>query len=534
MNLKEKLIEHFNQAPSTPFLFVGSGFSRRYLGLEDWEALLRRFCEDIKSFEYYLASANGDLADAASLMAIDFHEMWWSNPSYEHSRLKNKSKIKDKTSALRIEIANYIYSLSLTDLMASEYKDEIELLSRLNVDGIITTNWDLLLEKLFPDYKVFIGQSELLFSNPQSIAEIYKIHGSASRSSSMVLTREDYVDFEGKNPYLAAKLITLFVEHPIVFIGYSLTDKNIASLLKSIVAVLGPENIKKLQNNLIFIQRSNDEVGEYSQTYLTIDGGQIPITIVRAKSFVDIYESLDAVKRKIPARVLRLCKEQLYELVKSATPEAKLCVVDLDKIEKKEDVQFIVGVGLASDQANAIGYQAISMIDLFNDALSADGKYDAVKVLENTIPSLGRGATYVPVFRYLRGTGIDSEKKYIESKFNVDKHILSSTAKYASAAYAKAYLGSEKNKDAAQIISTNPPEKAAIFLAFLSREKFDVELIRQFLIDNFACFDSAHSSYSTFFRKLACLLDRYTFGWDAQTPRKRTREIPQAQEVVLE
>lgn len=239
MSIKEKLVAHFQSAPSTPFLFIGSGFSRRYLGLEDWEALLRKFCTNIKAFEYYLTTGNGDLPSAASLMAIDFHEMWWSSPDYEASREKNKAKVRDKTSALRIEITNYLNSLSLADLMASEYKEEIELLSKLNVDGIITTNWDLLLEKLFPDYKVFIGQSELLFSNPQSIAEIYKIHGSASRAASLVLTREDYDEFESKNPYLAAKLITLFVEHPIVFIGYSLTDKNIAALLKSIVAVLG-------------------------------------------------------------------------------------------------------------------------------------------------------------------------------------------------------------------------------------------------------------------------------------------------------
>ena len=96
--------------------------------------------------------------------------MWWNSPAYEASRERNKAKVRDKTSALRIEISNYLNSISLSDLMASEYRKEIELLSKLNVDGIITTNWDLLLEKLFPDYKVYIGQSELLFSNPQSRA----------------------------------------------------------------------------------------------------------------------------------------------------------------------------------------------------------------------------------------------------------------------------------------------------------------------------------------------------------------------------
>ncbi|WP_289241569.1 SIR2 family protein [Delftia sp.] len=54
--------------------------------------------------------------------------------------------------------------------------------------------------------------------------------------------------------YLAAKLITIFVEHPVVFIGYSLADTNIQELLRGITRVLGQDNLPKLQNNLIFVQ----------------------------------------------------------------------------------------------------------------------------------------------------------------------------------------------------------------------------------------------------------------------------------------
>ena len=61
MDLKDKLVSHFTRSNSSPFLFVGSGFSRRYLGLEDWKGLLKRFTKNIKDFEYYLGTADSDV-----------------------------------------------------------------------------------------------------------------------------------------------------------------------------------------------------------------------------------------------------------------------------------------------------------------------------------------------------------------------------------------------------------------------------------------------------------------------------------------
>lgn len=80
--MENKLVDIFRSRSAGPFLFLGSGFSRRYLGLEDWRGLLSKFCVAGKPFEYYLSAANGNYPKVAALLAKDFNEYWWAAPEY--------------------------------------------------------------------------------------------------------------------------------------------------------------------------------------------------------------------------------------------------------------------------------------------------------------------------------------------------------------------------------------------------------------------------------------------------------------------
>ncbi|MGP5296453.1 SIR2 family protein, partial [Psychrobacter faecalis] len=73
--IEHKLAEILANSASAPFLFIGSGFSRRYIGLPDWIGLLREFSE--KPFESYLGKTNGNTPKAALELAKDFHAEWW-------------------------------------------------------------------------------------------------------------------------------------------------------------------------------------------------------------------------------------------------------------------------------------------------------------------------------------------------------------------------------------------------------------------------------------------------------------------------
>lgn len=236
-----------------PYLFLGSGISRRYLGLPDWEGLLRVFADEIgENFNYHLASANGDYPAAATTVAAAFHAHWWKEERYaDQVRAHEETAKVHQHGAIKVAIAQYI--LDRQELVAGRpglddpaLAAEIELLRKVVVDGVITTNYDSLTDQLFPTFSPYVGQEELMFSDAQFIAETYKIHGSAERPQSLILTAEDYQAFSDRNHYLAAKLLTIFAEHPVLFMGYSLNDLHLGEILGNIATAVGPDRLRML------------------------------------------------------------------------------------------------------------------------------------------------------------------------------------------------------------------------------------------------------------------------------------------------
>lgn len=407
MDITESLKEIIKASPTAPFLFIGSGFSRRYLGLEDWKGLLSRFGSKLPSgFIRYVSESNGDLALAAEKMSDPYSEYWWSLPNSEE--IANRPDWHTHISSpLRHDICEYLKSC---DMSNKGLESELALLtsSKTIIDGIITTNWDLLLENLFAkdNYKVYVGQGSLLFSNPQKIAEIYKIHGCCTDLKSLVLTKTDYDDFHKKNPYLAAKLLSIFVEHPIIFIGYSLHDENIRSILCSISEMMSnDEHRAKLANNLIFINWEKDVEDSISKTHLSFsENKSIPITEIKTDDFSKIFLALHGNERKIPAYILRIFREQFYEIVQGETPENKLyCPADIDEIiQSGKEIEFVAGFGVAKERYSKVGLRGVDFKMILSDAIYGDIDFDRAQILNNTLSDICKISVYVPIQKFIK------------------------------------------------------------------------------------------------------------------------------------
>ena len=74
------------------------------------------------------------------------------------------------------------------------------------------------------------------------------------KPSSIIINKQDYHNFIEKSAYLSAKLLTIFLENPIIFIGYSLNDANVRRILSSIAECLEEDQLEKLKDRLIFIE----------------------------------------------------------------------------------------------------------------------------------------------------------------------------------------------------------------------------------------------------------------------------------------
>lgn len=410
-----------------PYLFLGSGLSRRYLGLPDWEALLRHFADEIgEDFDYHLASASNDLPTAATSIALKFHPHWWRDSTYASQKSAYKAQVKDEDGGLKVAIATYIQDHE--DLVSGrpgvddkDLSDEIDRLRNAVVDGVITTNYDSLTDQLFPGFPAYVGQDELLLSDAQFIAETYKIHGSADQPLSLVVTQGDYERFSRRNHYLAAKLLTIFAEHPVVFVGYSLNDDYVGEILDNIATAVGPDRIDELGHRIYFVEWNSDPafIPVIEQASLVRGGARLPITRIETNTLGWIWDAMSQLERPFPAAVLRQLRKHVFDLVTHPDPSQTREVVRAIPIDAAGagDVRVVFGVGSFTEKdledLSTISGRTLTRGDIEHDVLGLRKRpLDAENVLLYGIPMGIRpsATSFLPVHKYLAEAGrIDAD-----------------------------------------------------------------------------------------------------------------------------
>ncbi len=428
---------------SLPFLFIGSGFSRRYLNTPDWTGLLSHFCAEIDPNNPLLLSQYNSKAKTkiynenlnttsinvlnsiiADYIEQDYNKIWYTDSRFEQDRIKYEKDVLKGYSPFRLALSTFFISaMNNQPHLLQKELDKLVALSHNSIAGIITTNYDTLLESLF-NFTPYIGQEKLLFSSIQGISEIYKIHGCVTEPNSIIINSADYNKLNTKSKYLAAKLLTIFVEHPIIFIGYSLSDEDIKAILDNIALCLNIEQLDFLKSRFIFIDMLSEEFpNEYiisSIYYHTASNKDIPMTKIQIKDYGKIYDALSRNHTKYPVKWLRLLKESVYELVETTTPTNKIKIMlPFENMNNFENVEFVIGVGISKLAESA--YSSFSAEDIYNDIVFDNKKFDPDLLLEKTMYNhLSRTCGSMPLFKYISNAQKeipDRIKRYIKPNY---------------------------------------------------------------------------------------------------------------------
>ncbi len=409
----------FKEVHSLPILFIGSGFSRRYIDTPNWENLLSVFAEICTgkphAFGLYRAKAlkqlrveglNNDKMRLfpliATLIEDDFNIIWYEAEKYENSRKKYTSLIKKGISPFKIEVSEYLKKYSSIN---SEHSDEISAFKKVvekSVASIITTNYDTLLDEL-SDFNVFIGQSELLFQKDYGMGDLFKIHGSVTKPESIVLNKSDYDEFANKQKYLASKLLTLFVENPILFLGYSINDENIIGILESISECLTDNQLEHISKRMFFIEYKKDATKiTYSKRSIRFKSKEIHMTEITLSSYHPLFESILTIKAKHSVKLLRILEKHFHTLVYNRNAENKLLVMKPDELIEnlEDDAEVIVGFGVK--ELGKHGYGGIKSEQIYKDTIYDDQGFEINYLVELTLPELLPHISYsLPVYKYI-------------------------------------------------------------------------------------------------------------------------------------
>ena len=396
-------------------------------------------------------------------------------------------------------------------VIQENYLKEIEMLkeiSRKNISGVITTNYDMFLENNLDGYRKFIGQEELIFSSIQGLAEIYKIHGSIENPETIVINEEDYIKFEKQSSYLAAKLMTIFMEYPIIFMGYSISDTNILKILEAIVECMPSAKLEQLRDRFIFVEYKEDEEDlQISSHTILINGKSIFMTKVTTSDFSKIYSALKNKKSKIPARILRTFKEELYNYTLTNTPTANLRVASIND-NRIDGEELVMAIGKVSD-LGLKGLKGLESNEWYKNILLDNLEISADELLEYAYPKLAKMNSFnIPLNKYLK----QAEKRYEEyekrAKENNFEKIISKSLKN-SRKYINSSVKEIWDKEKLNI------ERATRYIAGLTEKQInlsELEIVLRELFKNENILEECSPNVRTNIRRLISIYDYLKWG----------------------
>ncbi|MCT2911944.1 SIR2 family protein [Weissella confusa] len=360
-----------------PIIFAGAGLTKRYYSdAPSWSDLIKNIWSETFGTEtfydrYFTLKeeyADDDfdiLTRLAEELESKFNRAFFKQ-QISIEGLSVSDVYQTNQSPFKTKVANIFKNLTPNE----EHTDELDSLKSMLMKArfIVTTNYDMLIESLLDDdIKINIGSSGL-FQNSEDYGELYKIHGSVSQPDSIVITKSDYTNIEKTNTLVNAKILSKLTESPIVFIGYSLTDKNIKSLLSDLSANMPYSADAAAKRIGVVAYTVNENAIKEALNTMQYSNTTIAFTELKTDNFGLVYSKLSTIKQGLSPNEIRRYRDAIRTLILSGSNNSGQPVlvssIDLDKLPNEiADRNLAVAIASADTIQNAFGLGIPDYVD---------------------------------------------------------------------------------------------------------------------------------------------------------------------------
>ncbi|MFB0980267.1 MAG: SIR2 family protein [Alteromonadaceae bacterium] len=407
MDINEFVSEYKNH----PVLFIGTGLSLRYLqNSYTWDGLLEKIAYELSGNEEFYLDIKAECQidgffkfdKIAEVLESKFNHMLTQDRDGKFKSVNDvfyeKMKEGIRLSRFKIYICNLLAELDYRDEMRDELNEFRK--TRKNIGSVITTNYDLLIEDTFK-FNSLVGNN-ILLSNPYG--SVYKIHGCVDDASKIIISEQDYKEFDSKYELIRAQLLSLFIHNPIIFLGYNVGDDNIKSLLKTIFSYVesnSPE-AKKIKSNFLLVEYSKDSSSTEISTHdIDIEGfSTIGINKISTDNFTAIYKAISGLMLPVSAMDIR----RVQSVWKKISSGGEIKVKISENIDELANDQMVIAVG--ADKHISYEYQPLSemmknyfliveeansqLIELLNKQTIQSGQFCPIYAFSLICPNLER------------------------------------------------------------------------------------------------------------------------------------------------
>lgn len=364
------VLDYMVEENQFPIVFIGAGISQRYLeGYPNWQQLLKMLWKEAQQTRDFYGHLNRIRNSLASNQLSDAELEYLTNvtAAADIERMINelfyKEKIeiigfsqeqafKSKLSPFKKMLSNFFLNYKLKKDIDEEFEQFKKMLMKAQI--ILTTNYDTLIQDSYNEIskhgvKTYVGQTGF-FQQTIGFAELYKLHGCAREPQSLIITEEDYSKFDKNSVLISAKIISMLLYSPIIFIGYSLTDRNVRKIIKEFVSSLTDEETVLLENRLVVIEWKENEK-ELIEEKITDNDLNCRFTVIKTDNYIEVYKKIAKINQGVaPSEVRRyqhVIRNLIVERGKEGTLNSLLIAPkQLDDLERVTDNKnLIVAIG---------------------------------------------------------------------------------------------------------------------------------------------------------------------------------------------